>query len=47
MDRIRVNFDPGLVAMLRETRYFQLVVAELPGNLPDIAIKVRPSLDPH
>ena len=39
LDEIRVNFDPGLVAMLRETRYFQLVVAQLPGSLPDLAMK--------
>ena len=40
LDEIQVNFDPGLVAMLRETRYFRLVAAELPGGLPDLATKV-------
>ena len=40
LGKIQVNFDPGLVAMLRETRYFQLVTGGLPSTIPDLALKV-------
>ena len=41
LGRIEVNFDPGLVAMLRETHYFQLATGDLPSAIPDLALKVR------
>lgn len=37
-----VNFDPGLVAMLRETRYMKLTATELTDRLPELAIKAKP-----
>lgn len=45
LDKIMVNFDAGLVAMLRETRYFQLVATQLPSSLPELATKVRMIID--
>ena len=40
LGKIEVNFDPGLVAMLRETRYFQLATGDLPSAIPDLALQV-------
>ena len=37
---LRVNFDPALVRLLRETRYF-LLLPDLPIEIPANALKVR------
>ena len=42
---VRVNFDPALVSLLRETRYFQLMAAELPSGIPATALKVHSIAD--
>jgi len=36
---LRVNFDPALVRLLRETRYF-LLLPDLPIEIPANALKV-------
>ena len=37
---LRVNFDPALVRLLREVRYF-LLLSNLPMAVPDNALKVK------
>ena len=37
---LRVNFDPALVRLLREVRYF-LLLPDLPIEIPANALKVR------
>ena len=40
---LRVNFDPALVRLLREVRYF-LLLPDLPIEIPANALKVRVNL---
>lgn len=40
MQLVRVNFDAGLVAIMRETRYLKPLTAELPVDIPALALKV-------
>ena len=42
---LRVNFDPALVRLLREVRYF-LLLSNLPMAVPDNALKVKCRLSP-
>lgn len=42
---LRVNFDPALVRLLREVRYF-LLLSNLPMAVPDNALKVKCCLSP-
>ena len=39
---LSVNFDPALIALLREVRYFMLL-PDLPSPIPAPAIKARPA----
>lgn len=43
MAQLAVSFDPALVRLLREVRYF-LMLPQLSADIPETAIKVRMTL---